>query len=127
MSASPTTPTVRIVPGAPPPAPLSKSQKKKRKGGAKKSSDQPEEAAAVADAHAAALIDHAPSNNEVKEGSVAPELVVRTDSTAPGSSGGLGAEEPKSSPIVDMLNKRLKASQKKLVSSISFIDSSVRI
>ena len=114
MSASPQVPTIRIVPGAPPPAPASKSAKKKRKaGGANKSSEQVDAPVVVPDAHAAALIDHAPSEGDVKEGSVASELVARADSAAPVSPGGAG--EPKASPLVDMLQKRLKATGKKIV------------
>lgn len=70
----------------------------------------------VPDAHTAALIDHAPSEGDVREGSVAPELVARTDSAAPVSPGGAG--EPKVSPLVDMLQKRLKATGKKIVRRI---------
>ncbi|KIP06605.1 hypothetical protein PHLGIDRAFT_451136 [Phlebiopsis gigantea 11061_1 CR5-6] len=112
MSASSQTPTIRIVPGAPPPAPASKSAKKKRKAGANKASDQVDEHVVVPDAHTAALIDHAPSEGDVREGSVVPELVARTDSAAPVSPGGAG--EPKVSPLVDMLQKRLKATGKKI-------------
>ena len=115
MSVSPITPAIRIVPGAPPPAPVSRSQKKKqKKTGSKKSSDQPEEQSAVPDAHTAALIEHAPSESDVREGSLAPELVARTDSAGPVSPGGV--DETKS-PVIEMLNKRLKASNKKIVST----------
>jgi hypothetical protein len=114
MSVSPTTPIVRIVPGAPPPPPVSKAQKKKRKAAAKKSSDQVDEPTTVPDAHTAALIEHAPTKDEVTEGTLAPELITRADSTAPVSPGGV--DEAKVSPLVDMLNKRLKATNKKIVS-----------
>lgn len=114
MSASPATPTARLVPGAPPPAPVSKSQKKKKKAGAKKSSDHSDEHVVVPDAHTAALIDHAPSQSDVQEGTVAPELVARTDSAAPVSPG--GADDLDLSPLVDMLTKRMKTTNKKIVS-----------
>ena len=68
------------------------------------------------DAHTAALIDHAPSETDVREGSVAPSLVARQDSLPPTSPGGL--DDPRATPIVDMLNKRLKATNKKIVSTI---------
>lgn len=119
MSTSPTTPAIRIVPGAPPPPPASKSKNKKKKAGAKKSSDLGDEHVVVPDAHTAALIDHAPSESDVKEGSVAPSLVARQESLPPVSPG--GADEPKASPIVDMLNKRLKATGKKIVSTAPFL------
>ena len=67
MSEPPATPTARLVPGAPPPAPASKSQKKKKTKTGKKS-DLPDDSVEVPDAHSAALIDHAPSEGEVKEG-----------------------------------------------------------
>ena len=114
MSASPHSPATRIVPGAPPPAPPSKSKKKNKKSGTKKSSDHGEDHVALPDAHTAALIDHAPSEADVKEGSLAPSLVARQESVGPVSSG--GTDDAKASPIVDMLNKRLKATNKKIVS-----------
>lgn len=104
---------MRLVPGAPPPA--SKSQKKKRKA-AKKPSEQAEEPVVVPDAHTAALIDHAPSETDVKEGAVAAELVVRADSTRPVTP---AVDEIKLSPIVDMISKRLKTTNKKMVRYIS--------
>lgn len=126
MSTSPTPPTIRIVPGAPPPATSSKSKNKKKKTAAKKSSDQGDDHVAVPDAHTAALIDHAPSEVDVKEGSVAPSLVARQESLPPLSPG--GSDEPKASPIVDMLNKRLKTTNKKIVSILLFtLGSEVRI
>ena len=64
----------------------------------------------VPDTTTAALIEKAPEPSDVKEGAVAPQLVAQA------------SEEPqtpaelKPSPIVDMLNKRLKANGKKIVS-----------
>lgn len=113
-------PAVRIVPGAPPPAPISKSQKKKRKAAAikKTASEQSNgaEHVVVPDAAASALIEQAPTENDVKEGSVAPELVAQSEAqvtreVSPVPGGG----EKKPSPIVDMLNKRVKATTKKIV------------
>lgn len=110
MSASPTTPTVRIVPGAPPPAPLSKSQKKKRKT-TKPKSDQ-DESVDVPDTASAALIDQAPTEEDVNNGHVAPELTTRAESleaTTPVPGG------QKASPIVDLVTKRLKVTTKKIL------------
>lgn len=116
MSESPATVAARLVPGAPPPAPAAKSQKKKKSKPGKKS-DQPDETVEILDAHAAALIDHAPSEGDVKDGSVAPELIARTTSTRPVSPA--GGDEIKLSPIVDMLSKRVKATNKKIVRILS--------
>ena len=64
------------------------------------------------DTTTAALIDKAPAESDVKEGIVAPQLVAQA------------SEEPqtpvdvKPSPIVEMLNKRLKANGKKIVSVV---------
>ncbi|KAL4248469.1 hypothetical protein ABKN59_007865 [Abortiporus biennis] len=100
----------RIVPGAPPPAPISKTQKKKRKTGTKKSSEHDE--VSVPDAQSAALIDEAPSTKDITEGHVAPELIVDTQGT--GATTPLLSANPKTSPLVEMLNKRLKATNKKI-------------
>ncbi|THH00884.1 hypothetical protein EW026_g1695 [Hermanssonia centrifuga] len=110
MSDSPATPTIRLVPGAPPP-PASKTQKKKRKT-TKKQSGQPEEQVVVPDAHTSALIEHAPSVDDIKEGTVAPELVAQPSESARDLSPG---PDELLSPIVDMLNKRLKATNKKIL------------
>ncbi|TFK44212.1 hypothetical protein BDQ12DRAFT_717381 [Crucibulum laeve] len=111
MPESPVQP--RIVPGAPPPAPLSKTQKKKRKAKGKSgepTADSP--VTAVPDATAAALIEKAPEPVEVQEGALAPELVAQPETEAPP----LPEEEVllKPSPIVDLIHKRLKATTKKI-------------
>jgi hypothetical protein len=103
----------RVVPGAPPPTPLSKSQKKKRK--AKKTGDAEE--LTIPDSASAALIEKAPEPVDVQEGAVAPELVAKVEppSTTP--------EEEisyKPSPIVELINKRLKATAKKIVLPVLF-------
>lgn len=103
----------RIVPGAPAPPPPTKPQKKKRKAGKKEGSEDPQTPATVTveipDAHAAALTDKAPRAEDVKEGAVADDLLVH---------GKEPSGEPKSSPVVDLLNKRTKAIAKKIVSLI---------
>lgn len=113
MSDTPSSPTVRIVPGAPPPAPVTRSQKKKRKTAKQKPSDPvPEEHVDVPDSTSAALIEKAPTESDVKEGSVAPELVAQPEETQ----SPVDENTIKLSPIIDMLSKRLKAIQKKIVS-----------
>ncbi|KAL0956683.1 hypothetical protein HGRIS_002811 [Hohenbuehelia grisea] len=94
----------RVVPGAPPPAPLSKNQKKKRKTKAK-GDDGVDAPVAVPDSTSAALIEKAPEIEDVKEGSVAPELVAQP----------LDDDDLlKSSPIVELVNKRFRATNKKI-------------
>jgi len=111
MSESPVTPTLRIVPGAPPPAPISKSQKKKRKTVKPQSSDH-DGSVNVPDTASAALIDHAPTSDDVNGGHVAPELTTRAESLeattpVPGA--------PIYSPVVELISKRLKATTKKIL------------
>ncbi|KAF9568207.1 hypothetical protein CPC08DRAFT_813651 [Agrocybe pediades] len=102
----------RIVPGAPPPAPLSKTQKKKRKAKATKTENGERSVSPEVTTSNAALIEKAPEPEQVQEGVVAPELVARTD-----SQGVTIPEEDvllKPSPIVDLVHKRLKATTKKI-------------
>lgn len=105
--------TQRIVPGAPPPPPLSKSQKKKRKI-TKKSTDEP------LDVSSAALIEKAPVKADVEEGAVAEELVAQPDLVkAPTATEELGeVATSKPSPMVELLNKRIRVFTKKIVSGI---------
>ena len=109
--------TQRTVPGAPPPAPLSKAQKKKRRAVKKEGESEPNTPAppnvVLPDTHAAALTEKAPEEKDVKGGAVADDLVVHPE--APKSDAGDGASGPKASPVVDLLNKRLKAIGKKIV------------
>ena len=110
MSETPT----RLVPGAPPPAPLSKSQKKKRKGA--KSGDISEAASplVVSTPLGASQIETAPSATEVKEGLVAPQLTATLSVDAQSAVGDDLGYKP--SPVVDLVHKRLKATHKKIVS-----------
>lgn len=89
--------TLRIIPGAPPPAPASKSQKKKRKGKGKSGEDSP-----ALEVNAALAEDKATDGADTLESSAVPEIPF---------------EEPilKPSPIVELINKRLKATNKKIV------------
>jgi hypothetical protein len=102
-------PPQRVVPGAPPPTPLSKSQKKKRK--AKKTGDA-EEPLTIPDSTSAALIEKAPEPSELQGDAVAPELVAKVE---PSSSTPDDEAFYKPSPIVELINKRLKATAKKIV------------
>ena len=117
----------RIVPGAPPPVALSKSQKKKRraKGVGGKSEHDQEDVSSPTTGHASGTpvpdATLAPEASDTQEGALAPEPVSRSGSQAP-----LLPEEDvllKHSPIVDLVNKRLKATGKKIVStSLNLLD-----
>jgi hypothetical protein len=108
----------RIVPGAPPPAPLSKSQKKKRK--AKKPTDSTPESPTLLDLSSAAPpAEKAPESVETREDSIAPE-----PSTQPESLATPATEEDlllKHSPIVELVTKRLKATTKKIARRFSLV------
>jgi len=98
----------RIVPGAPPPTPLSKSQKKKRK--AKKPVESTPESPTIPDPSAA--VEKLPESVETREDSVVPEPTTQRDSLAtPALEEELGL---KLSPIVELITKRLKATTKKI-------------
>lgn len=106
----------RIVPGAPPPTPLSKTQKKKRKAKAK--SAEPGDAPAVPEATSAVLTEKTPELPEPQEATLAPEVIAQSDSQM-----SLLPEEEvllKPSPIVDLIHKRLKATTKKIVFTLVF-------
>ncbi|KAJ7925264.1 hypothetical protein B0H13DRAFT_2314765 [Mycena leptocephala] len=101
-------PTLRIVPGAPPPKELSKAARKKRKTKSKAESNTPD----VLESSSAALIEKAPEPSDIQAGAVAPDLVAQPEpETAP-----VTEEEIvlKPSPIVDLIHKRLKATSKKI-------------
>ncbi|TFY73607.1 hypothetical protein EWM64_g10404, partial [Hericium alpestre] len=103
----------RIVPGAPPPPPSSKSGKKKRKSTKPKSelNSPAVENVSIPDVTSAALIDHAPKPSEIKEGSVAEELLVQ-----PEAPNGLlsASDERRNSPIAEIVSKKLKNTTKKI-------------
>jgi hypothetical protein len=109
--------TTRIVPGAPPPTPVSKSQKKKRK--AVKGKGEPDNTAIISDTTAASVSDQKPDASDEKEATVPPNHVVGPSaSEAPPST----TEDDigyKPSPVVDLVHKRLKAIHKKIVSTVS--------
>jgi hypothetical protein len=102
----------RIVPGAPPPTPLSKTQKKKRKAKAK--NVEPGDGPALPEA----TIEKTPEHSETQEATLAPEVIAQSDSQM-----SLLPEEEvllKPSPIVDLIHKRLKATTKKIVFTLVF-------
>ncbi len=106
--------TPRIVPGAPPPAPVTKSQKKKRKGPKTKEGSDAGSHVVVPDTTSAALIEKAPEEAEIKEGVVAPQLVAQ-----PSEDAQTPTTDVKPSPVVEMLNKRLRTNGKKIVSAFT--------
>ncbi|KAJ7218099.1 hypothetical protein GGX14DRAFT_439752 [Mycena pura] len=100
--------TVRIVPGAPPPKELSKAARKKRKTKPKAEPSTSD----VLESSSASLIEKAPTVADIQEGAVAPELVAQPEPEALP----VAEEESglKSSPIVELIHKRLKATTKKI-------------
>lgn len=125
--AAPPAPAQRIVPGAPPPQPLTKSQIRKRKqkavGAAKsKTGEEGGLLDIVESPKDAALVDHVPE--AVAETLVAAreEEVVQpvVQDVTPAAAAAAG--EKVASPIIDqVLNKRIKHFSKKLVSGIEHI------
>ena len=105
--------TQRIIPGAPPPTPLSKNQKKRRKG-----KGPGGDALAVPDSPSVIVSEKTPEP-EVQESIPAPDSLIRSDSLATP----LPEEDVllKPSPIVDLVHKRLKATSKKIVSFQMFL------
>lgn len=109
----------RPVPGAPPPASISKSQKKKRKSVKVKGSGEPDSPVVVPDTITASLLEKAPGEADVKEGVVAPGLVATTSVSADDVPQSALEDDSgfKQSPVVDLVHKRLKAIHKKIVSN----------
>jgi hypothetical protein len=97
--------TVRFVPGAPPPTPLSKSQKKKRSSKRK-----------PADSSVESPLLTLPNDN-TKNG-VAEKSPVEPEPKEETTPQGIPIDDLhlKSSPIIELLNKRAKATVKKIVS-----------
>ncbi|KAG6844619.1 hypothetical protein H0H87_005476 [Tephrocybe sp. NHM501043] len=104
----PETVAQRIVPGAPPPVPLSKSQKKKRKA-KKPTESNTDSPLATPDVTTSVLAEQAPEAVGTPEASAAPEVVPEPQTP-------LVEEEVllKPSPIVELITKRLKATSKKI-------------
>ncbi|KAI5123654.1 hypothetical protein M0805_001684 [Coniferiporia weirii] len=105
----------RIVPGAPPVTSLSKAQKKKRRAVKKDGEDEPTTPTAhpveIPDTHAAALTEKAPEEADIKTGAVAEVLVAQPEPPKEETEDTFAV---KPSPVVDLLNKRLKALGKKI-------------
>lgn len=118
--------TPRVVPGALPPASLSKSQlKRKKKSKKTEDGEDAPSPVVVADSQAAATIEQAPAAEDIAAGTVATELVAQPQTTPATPitdtlelDGGI-----KLSPIVDLVNKRLKVTNKKIVrATLLFMD-----
>lgn len=113
--------TQRIVPGAPPPVTLTKSQKKKRRatkpGGTKEQDEAtspsvPTSGATLPEVSSVRPAEKVPE--ALEDSALVPGLLSRSESQAPPL-----LEEDlllKSSPIVDLVHKRLKITTKKIVS-----------
>ncbi|KAL0576296.1 hypothetical protein V5O48_005672, partial [Marasmius crinis-equi] len=109
----------RTVPGAPPSAPLSKSQLKRLRKAKSKNDDSASVASGVEvpDTTAAALIEKAPEPADIQEGSVAPELVTESPSQEQDQDQEVTL---KPSPIIELISKRLKATNKKIMRITSY-------
>lgn len=112
-------PTQRVVPGAPPPAALTKNQIRKRKQKASvaklKNGDEPAGGLDIVESpRDAALVDHVPS-------AIIDTLVAGEDEVKAAEEPVTPAAEKAPSPIIDqVLNKRIKHFSKKLVCLIPF-------
>jgi hypothetical protein len=109
------TPTQRYVPGAPPPVPASKSSKKKRKTGKGSRSEDSPALSSVAIPDSTALIEKTQDASDVKDGPLVDSLTVDPHSTNGLSSGQHALDEAKHGPIVDLFQKRIKSTNKKIV------------
>jgi hypothetical protein len=109
------TPTQRYVPGAPPPVPASKSSKKKRKTGKGTRSEDSPALSSVAIPDSTAPIEKAQDASDVKDGPLVDSLPVDSHSTNGLSSGQHALDEAKHTPIVDLFQKRIKITNKKIV------------
>ena len=110
------TPTQRYVPGAPPPAPPSKSSKKKRKPGkGSRSEDSPAlSSVAIPDSTPVVPVENAPDTSDIKD-APATDGSQADPRNANGISGQPAHDEAKFSPIVDLIQKRIKVTSKKIV------------
>lgn len=109
------TPTQRYVPGAPPPVPASKSSKKKRKTGKGTRSEDSPALSSVAIPDSTPLNEKTQDTSDVKDGPPVDSLPVDPHSTNGLSSGQHTLDEAKHSPIVDLFQKRIKSTNKKIV------------
>jgi hypothetical protein len=110
--------TTRIVPGAPPPTPVSKSQKKKRKAVKGKLGSAEPDNPIIPDTTTASVSDQKPEVSDEKEATVPPNHVVAPSASEAPPSATEDDIGYKPSPVVDLVHKRLKAIHKKIVSIV---------
>ncbi|KAI6046209.1 hypothetical protein EDC04DRAFT_2632484 [Pisolithus marmoratus] len=104
-----TNPVTRIIPGAPPSVTQTKSRRKKRKSNKTKTSDSPAEGSvALPDAAPTTPLEKAPESSETRENLDVIEFASVSE-TATNDNGLLRA-----SPVVDFLQKRMRALNKKI-------------
>jgi hypothetical protein len=110
----------RIVPGAPPPTPLSKTQKKKRKPVRMNAVESPAiDTVSIPDSTSAALIEKAPPESDIKEGSVADSAIAQPERANGTQVSADDSQKP--SPMVEIVSKRLKGTIKKIVRHLSLM------
>ncbi|KAF8135572.1 hypothetical protein EV363DRAFT_1159232 [Boletus edulis] len=103
-----TAPATRLVPGAP--VPQSKPQRKKRKAGTKsKTPGSPAEGSVtIPDAPCAVLVDSAPNETDLKEDNTVPEPAAASEAPTHDD------VNPKCSPVIELVQKRMRALNKKI-------------
>ncbi len=108
------TPAQRYVPGAPPPVPASKSAKKKRKTGKGSRSEDSPALSSVAIPDSITPMEKTQGASDVKGSPIVDSFPVDPHGTN-GLSGQSAHDEAKPSPIVDLIQKRIKSTNKKIV------------
>ncbi|KAH9083766.1 hypothetical protein EDB83DRAFT_43884 [Lactarius deliciosus] len=110
------TPSQRYVPGAPPlPLPSKSSKKKRKTGKGGTSEDSPAlSSIAIPDSASPALAEKLPDTSDTKDGPVPETLPADPRATNGSPSGQHVLDETKHSPIVDLIQKRIKAATKKI-------------
>ena len=100
----------RLIPGAAPPVAQSKSQRKKRKTGAKsKTPGSPAEGSVtIPDDPSPAIVDSTPNETDIKEDN-AHELVAASEAPTHDDL------NPKSSAVIELVQKRMRSLNKKIV------------
>lgn len=103
--------STRLIPGALLPSAPSKSQRKKRKTGTKsKTPGSPAEGSVtIPDAPSTAVVDRVPDETDPKEDNVSPELVAASEAPTHDDL------NSKHSPVVELLQKRMRTLNKKIV------------
>ncbi|KAH9057325.1 hypothetical protein EDB87DRAFT_1631967 [Lactarius vividus] len=110
------TPSQRYVPGAPPlPLPSKSSKKKRKTGKGGTSEDSPAlSSVAIPDSASPALAEKLPDTSDTKDGPVPETLPADPRATNGSPSGQHALDETKHSPIVDLIQKRIKVANKKI-------------